>query len=100
LIVIWMPSSRQPSFSTLKARWKLWKPWNFEVHDVGCGRMLAQKNVVGRIILKRELGDDCFDDDGDSVGHFWLILPTRPYMRVLQSLVKVYHDAGKIEDSA
>ena len=58
------------------------------------------KNVVGRVILRRELGDDCFDDDGDSVGRFWLLLPTRPYMRVLQSLVKVYHDSGRIEDSA
>jgi hypothetical protein len=95
-----MPSSRQPSFSTLKARWKLWKLQNFEVCDVGCGRMLAQKNVLGRVILKRELGDDCFDDDGDSVGRSWLILPMRPYMHVLQSLVKVYHNAGRIEDSA
>lgn len=62
--------------------------------------MLAQKNVVGRVILRRELGDDCFDDDGDAVGRFWGLLQTRPYMRVLQSLVKVYHDSGRFEDSA
>jgi hypothetical protein len=56
--------------------------------------------VIGRVILKRELGDDCFDDGGSSVGRFWMILPTRPYMRVLQSLVKVYLDSGRFEDSA
>ena len=60
----------------------------------------CSKDVAGRAILKRELGDDCFDDDGDSVGHFWMLLPTRPYMRVLQSLVKVYHDSDRFEDSA
>ena len=59
----------------------------------------CSKDALGRVILKRELGDDCFDDDGDSVGRFWMILPTRPYMRVLQSLVKVYHDSGRFEDS-
>ena len=60
----------------------------------------CSKNIVGRVILKRELGNNCFDDDGDCVGRFWMILPTRPYMRVLQSLVKVYHDSGRFEDSA
>ncbi|KAF8890791.1 hypothetical protein CPB84DRAFT_1784535 [Gymnopilus junonius] len=53
----------------------------------------------GRAILRRELGDDCFDDDGKTVGHFWMILQTRPYMRVLQAMVKLYWDTEKYDKS-
>jgi hypothetical protein len=68
------------------------------VRDVGCGECLLKKSCRSRN-LEEKLGDDCFDDGGDVVGRFWMILPTRPYMRALQSLVKVYHDSGRIEDS-
>ncbi|KDR78106.1 hypothetical protein GALMADRAFT_245117 [Galerina marginata CBS 339.88] len=66
----------------------------------GALETLQMAELQGRAMLKEKLGDDCFDDDGDAVGKFWLILPTRPYMRVLQALVKVYFDAGKYDDSA
>ena len=38
------------------------------------------------------LGPHCFDDSDDEdspVGHFWGILETRPYMRVLQAIVRL-----------
>ena len=30
------------------------------------------------MVVKRRLGDDYFDDDGNCVGHFWSLLETRP----------------------
>ncbi|KAG5635062.1 hypothetical protein H0H81_012558 [Sphagnurus paluster] len=54
---------------------------------------------IGRLTLKKILGDDCFEDSGDCVGHFWGIIETRPYMRVLQALVRVYYEADRPKDS-
>ena len=45
--------------------------------------------IPGRADLLRRLGPNCFDDDGDHVGHFWGILETRPYMRILQAIVRL-----------
>jgi len=52
------------------------------------------------MVVKKRLGDDCFDDDGDCVGHFWGLLETRPYMRVLQALVRLYFEDEQYEKSA
>ncbi|TCD71343.1 hypothetical protein EIP91_011114 [Steccherinum ochraceum] len=46
--------------------------------------------LKGREMLISEFGPRCFSDDGEQVGHFWGILETRPYMRVLQALVRFY----------
>lgn len=53
----------------------------------------------GRNILKERLGPKCFDDDGEHVGHFWSILDTRPYMRVMQALVRLYFEEKRYEKS-
>lgn len=35
-------------------------------------------------VMKEELGDDCFEPSDESAyGHFWGIISTRPYMRVV-----------------
>ncbi|KAF4611704.1 hypothetical protein D9613_004045 [Agrocybe pediades] len=48
----------------------------------------------GREMLKVSLGEDCFDDNKREEGlEFNVVVATRPYMRVLQSLVKCYYDA-------
>jgi len=65
----------------------------------GALEVLEGAENTGRAVLKRVLGNDCFDDSGDSVGHFWGILETRPYMRVLQALVRVYFENRKYADS-
>ncbi|CAA7262664.1 unnamed protein product [Cyclocybe aegerita] len=54
----------------------------------------------GRVIVKKALGEKAFDDDGDTVERFWMILETRPYMRVLQALVRMYFESGKFAESA
>ncbi|KAJ3510354.1 hypothetical protein NLJ89_g4723 [Agrocybe chaxingu] len=54
----------------------------------------------GRDIIKKALGEKSFDDDGDRVGNFWMLLETRPYMRVLQALVSMYFENGQFQESA
>ncbi|KAF8963242.1 hypothetical protein BDZ97DRAFT_1821224 [Flammula alnicola] len=66
----------------------------------GAIEALEAAELRGRVILKKALGNDCFDDEGDSVGHFWGILETRPYMRVLQALVRLYFESGRVKESA
>ncbi|KAF8319698.1 hypothetical protein DL93DRAFT_2153207 [Clavulina sp. PMI_390] len=41
---------------------------------------------TGRKALLETLGPDAFDDDGESVGHYWGLIETRPYIRVLTAL--------------
>ncbi|KAF5326328.1 hypothetical protein D9611_000723 [Ephemerocybe angulata] len=63
-------------------------------------KMLEDAERRGRRILLKELGPKAFDDDGDSVGHFWGILQTRPYMRVLNSLLEMYFQMNYTTKSA
>ncbi|CCM02821.1 uncharacterized protein FIBRA_04933 [Fibroporia radiculosa] len=42
----------------------------------------------GREHMVRIFGPQAFDDEGSTVGHFWGLIETRPYMRVLQALVR------------
>lgn len=44
-------------------------------------KIYEKAELLGKQRLKEVLGDKAFDDDGESVGHFWGILETRPYMR-------------------
>jgi hypothetical protein len=55
---------------------------------------------AGRAFLQQRLGKDCFNNDSQQVGNFWSILETRPYMRVLQALVRLYFEEGRFEESA
>jgi hypothetical protein len=55
---------------------------------------------LGRASLQRRLSKDCFEDSGKHVSHFWSIIETRPYMRVLQTLVRLYFEEGRFEESA
>ncbi|KAJ7201991.1 hypothetical protein B0H12DRAFT_1162915 [Mycena haematopus] len=54
-------------------------------------KVLESAEKRARALLLKRLGSDCFDDGGPSVGRFWdaALLPTRPYMRVLQALVRM-----------
>ncbi|KAH6912043.1 hypothetical protein BKA70DRAFT_1266388 [Coprinopsis sp. MPI-PUGE-AT-0042] len=45
------------------------------------------------------LGPQAFDDDGGDVGHFWGIVETRPYMRVLCALSRMYFENGQYSKS-
>ncbi|KAJ2921410.1 hypothetical protein H1R20_g15682, partial [Candolleomyces eurysporus] len=53
-----------------------------------------------RVLLNEWLGPKAFDDDGDCVGHFWGILETRPYMRVMQALSRMYFETEKHSKAA
>lgn len=56
--------------------------------------------IQGRKTLKARLGPDCFKDGSKTVGKFWDILDTRPYMRVLQAQVRIYVENKKYKESA
>jgi hypothetical protein len=52
-------------------------------------------------MLKRVLSEDCFEDGCKyGAGHFWGILQTRPYMRVLQAIVEFAFSDGQYDLSA
>ncbi|KAJ7092307.1 hypothetical protein B0H15DRAFT_169521 [Mycena belliarum] len=61
--------------------------------------VLENAEVKGRRLLKRRLGPNTFSDDGPHVGNFGMIVETRPYMRVLQALVRMYFENGKYTKS-
>ncbi|PSR73677.1 hypothetical protein PHLCEN_2v10596 [Hermanssonia centrifuga] len=67
--------------------------------DISTG-WLEEAEKQGRVFLKKDFGPTCFDDDGGTVGDFWTILETRPYMRVLSALVRIHKDNGKFDKSA
>ncbi|KAL0945608.1 hypothetical protein HGRIS_014763 [Hohenbuehelia grisea] len=58
--------------------------------------IVAEKR--GRALLQRKLSPDCFEDGSDQCGRFWEIVKTRPYMRVLQALVRFYFETGRYTD--
>ncbi|EMD41039.1 hypothetical protein CERSUDRAFT_111609 [Gelatoporia subvermispora B] len=62
--------------------------------------LLRNAEAKGRENLLRIFGPRCFDDSGDHVGHFWGILETRPYMRVLQAKVRIYIEAKQFANAA
>jgi len=52
--------------------------------------ILLTAEKKGRRKLIEICGPRCFDDNGEQVGRFWNLIQTRPYMRVLQALVRFY----------
>ncbi|KAL4065599.1 hypothetical protein V8B97DRAFT_1919737 [Scleroderma yunnanense] len=63
-------------------------------------KVLEQAEEKGREALKCRLGRDCFDDGSKSVGHFYELIVTRPYIRVLQAQVRLYFENGQPAESA
>ncbi|KAH9844021.1 uncharacterized protein C8Q71DRAFT_25127 [Rhodofomes roseus] len=62
--------------------------------------VLEAAEKKGRAKLKRVLGPRAFDDNGDRVGTFWTLIETRPYMRVLQAMVRIAFEKGDYNKSA
>lgn len=54
----------------------------------------------GRAQLRQILGPTCFDDDDEYVGHFWGLIETRPFMRVLQAIVRLAFENKEFNKSA
>ncbi|THH33773.1 hypothetical protein EUX98_g385 [Antrodiella citrinella] len=52
--------------------------------------VLLRAEQKGRTKLIEICGPRCFSDGGEQVGKFWNLIHTRPYMRVLQALVRMY----------
>ncbi|OSC99218.1 hypothetical protein PYCCODRAFT_1470472 [Trametes coccinea BRFM310] len=52
-------------------------------------RLLEQAEARGRAHLKTYLSPTCFEDGDVYTGRFWSLLETRPYMRVLQAIVRL-----------
>ena len=57
-------------------------------------------HLPGRAQLRQILGPTCFDDDDENVGEFWAIIETRPYMRVLQAIVRLAFENKDYNKSA
>ncbi|KAI0370235.1 hypothetical protein BV20DRAFT_305450 [Pilatotrama ljubarskyi] len=62
--------------------------------------LLEEAAERGRAHLKRYLGPTCFDDGDQYVGRFWSLLETRPYMRVLQAIVRLAFENKDYNKSA
>ncbi|KAI0773887.1 hypothetical protein C8Q74DRAFT_1199891 [Fomes fomentarius] len=62
--------------------------------------LLEDAAARGRANLQRSLGPNCFDDDSEQIGYFWRILETRPYMRVLQAIVRLAFEVKDYSKSA
>ncbi|KAH8827602.1 hypothetical protein DL96DRAFT_1708936 [Flagelloscypha sp. PMI_526] len=60
--------------------------------------LLEYAEKRGKTILKLQLGKNTFEDSGASVGKFWQILETRPYMRVLSAQVTFFMMAKKYKE--
>ncbi|KAH8827680.1 hypothetical protein DL96DRAFT_1527549 [Flagelloscypha sp. PMI_526] len=52
----------------------------------------------GKTILKLKLGKNAFEDSGPSVGKFWEILETRPYIRVLSQQIYCFMMVKKYKE--
>ncbi|KAH9951807.1 hypothetical protein B0H21DRAFT_775950 [Amylocystis lapponica] len=62
--------------------------------------VLEGAEIRGRANLQRILGRTCFEDGDQYVGRFWSLLETRPYMRVLQALVRLAFENKDYDKSA
>ena len=110
-------------FHTLRGPWKIRTTWMPTFSFASCSliltcpcefsRLQSRKACVcnvpdttrltfssGRAALMRMLGPRTFDDDGGEVGNFWTMIHTRPYMRVLQAMVRIAFEKGDYNKSA
>lgn len=44
---------------------------------------------LGRTALKKRFGSDVFDDGSKYAGKFWDFVESRPYMRIMQAMVRI-----------
>ncbi|TDL16489.1 hypothetical protein BD410DRAFT_622369 [Rickenella mellea] len=63
-------------------------------------RFLEKVERKGRAALKQSLSADCFEESGRHYGQFWGLIETRPYMRVLQAMVRLYFENKNYAKSA
>ncbi|EPT02866.1 hypothetical protein FOMPIDRAFT_1029164 [Fomitopsis schrenkii] len=63
-------------------------------------QVLEDAERKGRAALLKLLGPRTFDDDGGQVGNFWTMIETRPYMRVLQAMVRIAFQKDDYNKSA
>ncbi|KAF9040031.1 hypothetical protein BJ165DRAFT_1351413 [Panaeolus papilionaceus] len=59
--------------------------------------ILMEAEERGQIIIKRAVGPNAFKPpaQGGHMGEFWDVLETRPYMRVMQALVRMQYETGR-----
>ncbi|EJF62935.1 hypothetical protein DICSQDRAFT_168605 [Dichomitus squalens LYAD-421 SS1] len=60
-------------------------------------RLLELTATKAREYLKRDLGQDCFEETFYAYGGFWGVLDTRPYMRTLHAIAHVAFDMGDLD---
>ena len=56
--------------------------------------------VAGREFIKKDLGPTTFDDGNKYMGMFWSLMETRPYMRVLQALIRIHQENKRFDKAA
>ncbi|KAE9397723.1 hypothetical protein BT96DRAFT_822920 [Gymnopus androsaceus JB14] len=59
--------------------------------------VLMEGKLRGERSLESRYGPDTFKDDGPFVGRFYEVMDTRPYMRVLQAIVRVAVECKKYD---
>ncbi|KAG8989335.1 hypothetical protein FRB94_014475 [Tulasnella sp. JGI-2019a] len=65
---------------------------NFAPTKVQGLKAMEAAEKKGRGILKREVGPTCFEEGDMNCGRFWGLLETRPYMRIMQTMVRWAYD--------
>ncbi|CDO74022.1 hypothetical protein BN946_scf185043.g72 [Trametes cinnabarina] len=63
-------------------------------------KLLEQAEERGRTHLKNTLSPTCFEDDDEYTGRFWSLLETRPYMRVMQAIVRLAFETKNYNKAA
>lgn len=62
------------------------------------------EEAIPKLKRLRDLHTESMKEDGyfepDKIGHFWEIVPTRPYMRLLEEYSGVLYDCGRLKDAA
>ncbi|KAG9022644.1 hypothetical protein FRB95_014510 [Tulasnella sp. JGI-2019a] len=70
---------------------------NFAPTKVQGLKAMEAAEKKGRGILKREVGPTCFEEGDMNCGRFWGLLETRPYMRIMQTMVRWAYDTEEYD---
>ncbi|KAF7980760.1 hypothetical protein HWV62_36801 [Athelia sp. TMB] len=54
----------------------------------------------GRAFLKKKFGSNVFEEGSKYAGHFWDFIESRPYMRILQAMVRIAIEGKKYRKAA
>ncbi|KAI1792863.1 hypothetical protein LXA43DRAFT_294750 [Ganoderma leucocontextum] len=69
-----------------------------EFPDKGLAMSLLQVTEdKAQEFLKRDLGQDCFEETSFAYGEFWGVMGTRPYMRTLHAIAYVAYEMSDID---